>query len=386
MQARVERERSSMGTDWCGIYGHRQRDCRKKDQHMDNVRKGGKDGGKGLGKNSYGGAKGYGKDNFKGAKGYGKDSYKGGYGGFKGKGAYMSTWDDSAAGAGNQASGNGWAFSLSKTQTQEVAKPPGLNIKNQWDVFEDSGEKHVTGNSCSARHVRRTEEEMEEERIESMNRVSDIYASYSKDFPSSPIGNYSKRSVRNMGERIDMRKKGVPMNHLNLFMKEPSSSGPTKELHPAVKYKTVEDGWVKVRGVMDSGASEAVAPPTMCPHYEITPSPGSLAGQSYVSASDDLIPNLGEQVLDAETMDGRACQLKYQMADVTRPLNSVSEICDAGGVEGQHVVFGRYGGCIINLDTGRRTPFSREEGIYILDTWIKPPKNGPASVFRRPGT
>ena len=85
-------------------------------------------------------------------------------------------------------------------------------------------------------------------------------------------------------------------------------------------------------------------------------------------------------------MDGRACQLKYQMADVTRPLNSVSEICDAGGVEGQHVVFGRYGGCIINLDTGRRTPFSREEGIYILDTWTKPPKNGPASVFRRPGT
>lgn len=136
---------------------------------------------------------------------------------------------------------------------------------------------------------------------------------------------------------------------------------------------------------MDSGASEGVAPPSMCPHYEIKPSVGSMAGQNYVSASDDLIPNLGEQVLNAETMDGRSCQLKYQMAEVTRPLNSVSEICDAGGPRGQHVVFGRNGGAIINLDTGMHTPFNREEGIYILETWVKPPGDSGEAGFQRQG-
>ena len=156
-------------------------------------------------------------------------------------------------------------------------------------------------------------------------------------------------------------------------------------MNQTVDYKVVQDGWVKVRGVMDSGASEGVAPPSMCPHYTITPSAGSIAGQNYVSASDDLIPNLGEQVLEAETLDGRACQLKYQMAEMTRPLNSVSEICDAGGQHGQHVVFGRYAGAIINLHTGMRTPFDREEGIYILETWVKPPGAAAAAGFYQPG-
>ena len=111
-----------------------------------------------------------------------------------------------------------------------------------------------------------------------------------------------------------------------------------------------------------------------------------MAGGNYVSASDDLIPNLGEQVLDVETLDGREGQVKYQIADVARPLNSVSEICDAGGVNGQHVIFGRWGGAIINLDTGRQVPFPREDGIYNLEFWVKPRGGDPAaSVFPRPG-
>ena len=137
---------------------------------------------------------------------------------------------------------------------------------------------------------------------------------------------------------------------------------------------------------MDSGASESVAPPSMCPHYDIVPSPGSKLGQKYISASDDVIPNLGEQVLDIMTNDNRIGQVKYQMAEVSRPLNSVSEICDAGGQWGQYVIFGRHGGAIINLETGRQTPFPREDGIYTLDFWVRPNEGeGSASDFRRPG-
>ena len=187
--------------------------------------------------------------------------------------------------------------------------------------------------------------------------------------------------------RCEAWKTSSMLKAANLFTKDPRTTSTTpKELHPAVEYRQVKDGWVKIKGVMDSGASESVAPPSMCPHYDIKESPGSKIGQNYVSASDDLIPNLGEQVLDVVTHDGRNGQVKYQMADVSRPLNSVSEICDAGGEYGQYVIFGRHGGAIINLETGRQTKFPREDGIYSLEFWVKPKGNGgDASVFPRPG-
>ena len=360
--------------DWCHAYGHRARDCRKKDRYMENIRKGGKDSGKGD-KGGYGGGfKGYGKGSKgygKGDKGYGKGNY--------GKGAYLNTWDTTGGASSSGGGGNGWSFSLTKSTSPAspaVPGPPGLGGRNRWEALDQIHEEQEDEID---------EDAHEEKRIAGvMAAVSGVYANYLKDFPKTKMGNYSKASVKNMGERVDMRKKGRP---LNFFTKEAPKTPATKELHPAVEYKTVQDGWVKVKGVMDSGASEAVAPPTMCPHYEIRPSAGSIAGQNYVSASDDLIPNLGEQDLEAETEDGRPCHVKYQMAEVSRPLNSVSEICDAGGEYGQHVIFGRNGGAIINLETGRQTPFKREDGIYVLEIWVKPkdPGDRNASGFHRRG-
>jgi len=167
---------------------------------------------------------------------------------------------------------------------------------------------------------------------------------------------------------------------LQLFFKEPEMKG----LNPAIT-KVEDGGWQRIQGVMDSGASESVAHPSMCPQYRVKPSAGSNAGQKYVSASGDVIPNLGEQLLDAETDDGMSTKIRYQSADVSRPLNSVSEICDAGGDDGQYVVFSKNGGVIMNLETGRRTPFSRVDGIYELGLWVKPPPSEEASVFPRPG-
>ena len=103
-----------------------------------------------------------------------------------------------------------------------------------------------------------------------------------------------------------------------------------------------------------------------------TPSAGSKAGQNYISASDDLIPNIGEQVLEVVTDSGRDNRIRYQIAEVTRPLNSVSEMCDAGGEAGQQGTFGRHGRCISNLETGVVTEFQREDDIYVLSMWVDP--------------
>ena len=164
---------------------------------------------------------------------------------------------------------------------------------------------------------------------------------------------------------------------LHLFYPEPARQG----LHPCIA-NDARDGWEVIKGVMDSGASESVTCPSTCPGYEAVPSRMSKAGLNYVSASGDPIPNLGEKRIQVMTENGKESTAKYQVADVSRTLNSVSEICDGGGELGQYVLFNKWGGAILNPATGRQTPFQREDGIYTLEMWVRPKGD---SVFPRPG-
>ena len=61
--------------------------------------------------------------------------------------------------------------------------------------------------------------------------------------------------------------------------------------------------------------------------------------------------------------------MTYQVTNVTKPLNSVSKICDQENI----VVFSKNGGCIVNTWSGQETPFSRENGVYMLHTWAPSP-------------
>ena len=88
--------------------------------------------------------------------------------------------------------------------------------------------------------------------------------------------------------------------------------------------------WVRVRSVMDSGAAQSVAPPSMAPGVVIAESPGSQRGQHYVSASGGRLPNMGQQKLRAQTNEGREGTVLYQIAEISRPLTAVSQTCDNG--------------------------------------------------------
>ncbi len=70
--------------------------------------------------------------------------------------------------------------------------------------------------------------------------------------------------------------------------------------------------------------------------------------------------------------------MQYQIADVSKPLNSVSKICDRGNV----VTFHSRGGVIHNLTSGKRTQFGRQGNIYTLQTWV-PTHGERASGFPR---
>ena len=162
---------------------------------------------------------------------------------------------------------------------------------------------------------------------------------------------------------------------------------------PWMKSKNEWKGYIRMRSVMDSGCGESVMPPGAVPSYAIQESPGSRRGQNYLAASKHTVPNLGQQIFNIETDEKKSGHLKYQVAQVSRPLNAVSEVCDA--VEGNRVMMGKNGGVIFNIhDERQQTWFGRENGIYVFDYWIKPgpltPKEesvspSPSSDFRRPG-
>ena len=155
---------------------------------------------------------------------------------------------------------------------------------------------------------------------------------------------------------------------------------PAEVLNAMTPWKGQANGWTCIRTVMDSGAVDSVAPTTMAPGAVVVPSPGSLRGQNYLSASNERIPNLGQQTLEVRTEEGLDANVTFQMADVTRPLNSVGKVCDTG----KRVIFGKRGGVIWHLATNQLTKFGREpDGVYELNLLVKDASSAPG--FARQG-
>ena len=365
----------------CGIRGHTASQCWKKDEEMNAYRASKGKGDKGGGKGWYGGGwnKGYGKGKGKnGGKGFGLNLWE-----LNGS----SSWGGGGYGGGQDhhqgAAKSAWAMSLEKVVKPPPGLPKPIMMQNTFETLR--------------RNEVEEDFELNQEEFASPGEWNLVEK---KNPKMRPMGNYSKGSQKERKAKFKHEKtrqvnfKNSDMEY-ELTAKELSMVTDIKEknfkkcekkrilcplfklpvakaLHPVVHTKQGEQGWVNITAVMDSGASESVAPPTMCPHYDIVPSEGSKIGQEYLSASNTVIPNLGEQVLDVMLDDGRETQVKYQIADVSRPLNSITEICDAGGDLGQVVVFGRKGGAVVNLATGNSTPFARQEGVYVMSTWVKP--------------
>ena len=130
--------------------------------------------------------------------------------------------------------------------------------------------------------------------------------------------------------------------------------------------KWKDRNWVKVDSVVDSGASTPVAPPTMVPNVPIRSSEGQRRGQKFTSASKHKLPNLGQQKIYACTEDGEETSVLFQIADASKLLASVSAICERGN----RVTFGRSGGVVKNLKTGKEIPLYKKNGIYILSLWL----------------
>ena len=128
-------------------------------------------------------------------------------------------------------------------------------------------------------------------------------------------------------------------------------------------------GWgndALVQCVVDSGAGASVGPRGLAGPNGIKESAGSKAGQTFTSASGKIMKHEGEVSLNCLTSTGTGMTAVFQIADITRPLLSVSKICENGNM----ISCGSNGGVSHHLESGTKTFFGRSNGIYVIDLYI----------------
>ena len=143
---------------------------------------------------------------------------------------------------------------------------------------------------------------------------------------------------------------------------------------------------VEIEVAADSGASEHVAADTDAPTYQVEESAGSRSGQHFVGAGGHRMANRGQMKLNMRADNGRKgrdVRTTFQVARVTRPLMSVSKICDAG----MSMRFTSTMAVIEDSKGKEVCRFLRKGGLYIASMKLRNPNyKPPPAPFVRPGS
>ena len=186
-------------------------------------------------------------------------------------------------------------------------------------------------------------------------------------------------------EVMDARAKG----HLETCSRVAAKLGccvlEVKEPFPEDVYSLDEEPeYLEFEVAYDTGCGAHVADRVDLPGQTITESPGSRRGQKFTAAGGADIDNEGEAVVlllaENGTKEGQELTSTFQVAAVSRPLWSVSQILD-NLEDDSEAVFRRKGGIIRDKSGRIITTFTRKGGLYVGCVEIKNPKH---QGFRRP--
>ena len=140
------------------------------------------------------------------------------------------------------------------------------------------------------------------------------------------------------------------------------------------------DDWIEIEVTVDSGACETVMPSTLCQGIAILRSAMSH-GQEYEVANGATIPNLGERRCLMMTLGSRAAKkIVFQVADVHKPLLSISRCADMGF----RCHLGADGGYMEDTVTGETIPLQRKDNLYVMRAWVRRDPGNTGSPFQRP--
>ena len=149
---------------------------------------------------------------------------------------------------------------------------------------------------------------------------------------------------------------------------ESDDGGVEMELN-GLETKDEKNGWRRLTVVVDSGAGENVMPVGVLDFAPIKPTPRSKAGKGFRGAGGEQIANHGEQRVICKTKEGQTRRTTWQVADVRRPLMSVSRMAAAGN----EIILNGHNPRVINKKTNEVTHLRREGNVYVLDLWVQLP-------------
>ena len=127
--------------------------------------------------------------------------------------------------------------------------------------------------------------------------------------------------------------------------------------------------WERLDIVVDSGASTSILPLKAAKDHEVGT---SVPIRKYTSASKQEVSTSGEKNLTCGFQNGEQLKTRWEVADVHRPLCSVSRMVGYG----YHVWFApesEGGSGAWNKKTGETLKIYERGGVYVLPAWIRPP-------------
>ena len=128
------------------------------------------------------------------------------------------------------------------------------------------------------------------------------------------------------------------------------------------------DDWFEMEVTVDSGACDTVMPANMAEHIKVVQSPGSMRKQEWEAANGSTISNLGERRCMINTEGGgRDRLMHFQVADIKKPLLSITRTADMG----YECVLGAKGGYLLDTHTNDRIPIARRGNLYVMKIWVK---------------
>lgn len=124
----------------------------------------------------------------------------------------------------------------------------------------------------------------------------------------------------------------------------------------------------KTRTKVDSGACDSVINEAVAEDYPLREIEASKVGMSFVSASGDPMPNLGEKIMLVKSPSGVARSMRNQVVNCTGPLTSVARLIDVGNFVG----FCSEGCFILDPNTGAFDLMERKGGCFELELELVP--------------
>ena len=124
------------------------------------------------------------------------------------------------------------------------------------------------------------------------------------------------------------------------------------------------DEWQKVTVTVDSGSAEHALPTGSFSKIPVTK--GDKFGKNYVAANGGKIANEGEKIVPCVTQNGIPISVRFQLAQVVKPLLSAKKLAKSG----HQVILEEYRPRIVSPQ-GFVTPIRTQGGVYVVDFWIK---------------